>query len=215
MLVDVCHRFIIYGILCPDGRSADGVWDGRECQESQSHDKCRSKIHIDELHVSIENLIYWLLLCNFQNNGSVNVHIDLDQPVQSEPRLRLVLAENLLRDINNVVQRMEVNIYRIPETHPWFIWNKPSRFCLSLSGSVRWLFLSIRCNSCCSFFIDQLHTISFFSAYGHLPTTNNSPTSTYLFHTVRWTNAPTRTQVRQAKTSHVCVDNFLLHQLCH
>ncbi|TWW80002.1 Large proline-rich protein BAG6 [Takifugu flavidus] len=41
------------------------------------------------------------------NNGSVNVHIDLDQHVQSEPRLRLVLAENLLRDISNVVQRME------------------------------------------------------------------------------------------------------------
>uniref|UniRef100_A0A3Q4BP03 BCL2-associated athanogene 6 n=1 Tax=Mola mola TaxID=94237 RepID=A0A3Q4BP03_MOLML len=41
------------------------------------------------------------------DNGSVNVHIDMDQPVQSEPRLRLVLAENLLRDINNVIQRME------------------------------------------------------------------------------------------------------------
>ncbi|XP_034030093.1 large proline-rich protein BAG6 isoform X2 [Thalassophryne amazonica] len=41
------------------------------------------------------------------NNGSVNVHIDMDQPVHSEPRLRLVLAENLLRDINNVIQRME------------------------------------------------------------------------------------------------------------
>uniref|UniRef100_A0A674PCC8 BCL2-associated athanogene 6 n=1 Tax=Takifugu rubripes TaxID=31033 RepID=A0A674PCC8_TAKRU len=44
---------------------------------------------------------------NLPNNGSVNVHIDLDQHVQSEPRLRLVLAENLLRDISNVVQRME------------------------------------------------------------------------------------------------------------
>ncbi|XP_044214348.1 large proline-rich protein BAG6-like [Thunnus albacares] len=41
------------------------------------------------------------------SNGSVNVHIDMDQPVQSEPRLRLVLAENLLRDINEVIQRME------------------------------------------------------------------------------------------------------------
>lgn len=41
------------------------------------------------------------------SNGSVNVHIDMDQPVQSEPRLRLVLAENLLRDINDVVHRME------------------------------------------------------------------------------------------------------------
>ncbi|XP_030013364.1 large proline-rich protein BAG6 isoform X2 [Sphaeramia orbicularis] len=42
-----------------------------------------------------------------QSNGSVNVHIDMDQPVQSEPRLRLVLAENLLRDINDVIHRME------------------------------------------------------------------------------------------------------------
>ncbi|XP_069571083.1 large proline-rich protein BAG6 isoform X2 [Brachyistius frenatus] len=41
------------------------------------------------------------------SNGSVNVHIDMDQPVQSEPRLRLVLAENLLRDINEVIHRME------------------------------------------------------------------------------------------------------------
>ncbi|XP_013881871.1 large proline-rich protein BAG6 isoform X2 [Austrofundulus limnaeus] len=42
------------------------------------------------------------------SNGSVNVHIDMDQPVQSEPRLRLVLTENLLRDINDVINRMEV-----------------------------------------------------------------------------------------------------------
>ncbi|XP_034384557.1 large proline-rich protein BAG6 isoform X2 [Cyclopterus lumpus] len=41
------------------------------------------------------------------SNGSVNVHIDMDQPVQSEPRLRLVLAENLLRDINDLIHRME------------------------------------------------------------------------------------------------------------
>uniref|UniRef100_G3PJ73 BCL2-associated athanogene 6 n=1 Tax=Gasterosteus aculeatus aculeatus TaxID=481459 RepID=G3PJ73_GASAC len=36
---------------------------------------------------------------NLPTNGSVNVHIDMDQPVQSEPRLRLVLAENLIRII--------------------------------------------------------------------------------------------------------------------
>uniref|UniRef100_A0A4W6BPW8 BCL2-associated athanogene 6 n=1 Tax=Lates calcarifer TaxID=8187 RepID=A0A4W6BPW8_LATCA len=41
------------------------------------------------------------------SNGSVNVHIDMEQPVQSEPRLRLVLAENLLRDVSDVIQRME------------------------------------------------------------------------------------------------------------
>ncbi|XP_033836602.1 large proline-rich protein BAG6 [Periophthalmus magnuspinnatus] len=41
------------------------------------------------------------------SNGSVNVHIDMEQPVQSEPRLRLVLAENLLRDVNEMISRME------------------------------------------------------------------------------------------------------------
>ncbi|XP_076006307.1 large proline-rich protein BAG6 [Genypterus blacodes] len=41
------------------------------------------------------------------SNGSVNVHIDMDQSVQSEPRLRLMLAENLLRDTNDLIQRME------------------------------------------------------------------------------------------------------------
>ncbi|XP_077382239.1 large proline-rich protein BAG6 isoform X2 [Festucalex cinctus] len=41
------------------------------------------------------------------SNGSVNVHIDMDQPVQSEPRLRLVLAENMLRDVNDLIDRME------------------------------------------------------------------------------------------------------------
>lgn len=38
----------------------------------------------------------------------MNVHIDMNQTVQSEPRLRLVLAENLLRDLSNVIQRIEV-----------------------------------------------------------------------------------------------------------
>ncbi|KAM3872901.1 large proline-rich protein BAG6 [Diretmus argenteus] len=41
------------------------------------------------------------------SNGSMNVHIDMDQSVQSEPRLRLLLAENLLRDTNELIQRME------------------------------------------------------------------------------------------------------------
>ncbi|XP_016886575.1 classical arabinogalactan protein 9-like [Cynoglossus semilaevis] len=31
----------------------------------------------------------------------------MNQTVQSEPRLRLVLAENLLRDLSNVIQRIE------------------------------------------------------------------------------------------------------------
>ncbi|XP_076832247.1 large proline-rich protein BAG6 isoform X2 [Brachyhypopomus gauderio] len=40
-------------------------------------------------------------------SGSVNMHADLDQSLQSEPRLRLVLAENLLRDASAVIQRLE------------------------------------------------------------------------------------------------------------
>ncbi|XP_036395111.1 large proline-rich protein BAG6 isoform X2 [Megalops cyprinoides] len=41
------------------------------------------------------------------SNGSVDVHIDVDQSVQSEPRLRLLLAENLLRDTNVLIHRLE------------------------------------------------------------------------------------------------------------
>ncbi|XP_061097567.1 large proline-rich protein BAG6 [Conger conger] len=41
------------------------------------------------------------------SNGSVDVHIDVDQSVQSEPRLRLILAENLLRDTNAVIRQLE------------------------------------------------------------------------------------------------------------
>ncbi len=56
----------------------------------------------------------------FQTNGSVNVQIDLDQSLQSEPRLRLLLAENLLRDTNAVIQRLEVSY--IPESYlAWLI----------------------------------------------------------------------------------------------
>ncbi|XP_065136809.1 large proline-rich protein BAG6 [Paramisgurnus dabryanus] len=40
-------------------------------------------------------------------NGSVNVQINMDQSMQSEPRLRLLLAENLLRDTNAVIQTLE------------------------------------------------------------------------------------------------------------
>uniref|UniRef100_A0A673KEU8 BCL2-associated athanogene 6 n=1 Tax=Sinocyclocheilus rhinocerous TaxID=307959 RepID=A0A673KEU8_9TELE len=46
---------------------------------------------------------------NVPTSGSVNVQIDLDQSLQSEPRLRLLLAENLLRDTNAVIQRLEVS----------------------------------------------------------------------------------------------------------
>uniref|UniRef100_A0A8C9WL45 Large proline-rich protein BAG6 n=1 Tax=Scleropages formosus TaxID=113540 RepID=A0A8C9WL45_SCLFO len=42
-----------------------------------------------------------------QSNGSVDVHINVDQSVQSEPRLRLLLAENLLRDTHSLIHRLE------------------------------------------------------------------------------------------------------------
>lgn len=41
------------------------------------------------------------------SNGSVDVQINLDQSVQSEPRMRLQLAENLLRDAHALIQRLE------------------------------------------------------------------------------------------------------------
>ncbi|XP_075961966.1 large proline-rich protein BAG6 isoform X2 [Anarhichas minor] len=41
------------------------------------------------------------------SNGSVDVQINLDQSVQSEPRMRLQLAENLLRDTRSLIHRLE------------------------------------------------------------------------------------------------------------
>ncbi|XP_048848542.1 large proline-rich protein BAG6 isoform X2 [Brienomyrus brachyistius] len=41
------------------------------------------------------------------SNGSVDVHINVDQAVQSESRLRLLLAENLLRDADSLIHRLE------------------------------------------------------------------------------------------------------------
>ncbi|XP_026989601.2 large proline-rich protein BAG6 isoform X1 [Tachysurus fulvidraco] len=41
------------------------------------------------------------------SNGAVDVHINLDQSAQSEPRIRLQLAENLLRETQSLIQRLE------------------------------------------------------------------------------------------------------------
>lgn len=38
----------------------------------------------------------------------MDVHINLDQSAQSEPRIRLQLAENLLRETQSLIQRLEV-----------------------------------------------------------------------------------------------------------
>ncbi|XP_048882915.1 large proline-rich protein BAG6 isoform X2 [Brienomyrus brachyistius] len=47
------------------------------------------------------------VITNTTGNGSVDVHINVDQAMQSEPRLRLLLAENLLRDMDSVILRLE------------------------------------------------------------------------------------------------------------
>uniref|UniRef100_A0A8C1ZYU2 Large proline-rich protein BAG6 n=1 Tax=Cyprinus carpio TaxID=7962 RepID=A0A8C1ZYU2_CYPCA len=41
-------------------------------------------------------------------HGSVDVHINVDQSVQSEPRMRLQLAESLLRETQALIHRLEV-----------------------------------------------------------------------------------------------------------
>uniref|UniRef100_A0A672L941 BCL2-associated athanogene 6 n=1 Tax=Sinocyclocheilus grahami TaxID=75366 RepID=A0A672L941_SINGR len=66
---------------------------------------------MDPQQIQVESFLYSVSL----TNGSVNVQIDLDQSLQSEPRLRLLLAENLLRDTNAVIQRLEVSY--IPENY--------------------------------------------------------------------------------------------------
>lgn len=52
------------------------------------------------------NLYHLFLL--LQSSGSVDVHINLDQSAQSEPRMRLQLADSLLRDTQALVHRLEV-----------------------------------------------------------------------------------------------------------
>uniref|UniRef100_A0A8K9XB66 Large proline-rich protein BAG6 n=1 Tax=Oncorhynchus mykiss TaxID=8022 RepID=A0A8K9XB66_ONCMY len=45
---------------------------------------------------------------NLPRNGSIDMHINVDQSVQSEPRMRLQLAENLLRETQSLLHRLEV-----------------------------------------------------------------------------------------------------------
>ncbi|XP_032390750.1 large proline-rich protein BAG6 isoform X2 [Etheostoma spectabile] len=44
---------------------------------------------------------------NSGSNGSVDMQINVEQSVQSEPRMRLQLAENLLRDVRSLIHRLE------------------------------------------------------------------------------------------------------------
>lgn len=41
------------------------------------------------------------------SHGAVDVQVSLDQTAQSEPRMRLLLAENLLRDAHSLIHRLE------------------------------------------------------------------------------------------------------------
>uniref|UniRef100_A0A671UKP8 Large proline-rich protein BAG6 n=1 Tax=Sparus aurata TaxID=8175 RepID=A0A671UKP8_SPAAU len=50
------------------------------------------------------------------NNGSVDVQINLDQSMQSEPRMRLQLAENLLRDACSLIHRLESSSSPLPSS---------------------------------------------------------------------------------------------------
>ncbi|XP_062454503.1 LOW QUALITY PROTEIN: large proline-rich protein BAG6 [Rhea pennata] len=44
------------------------------------------------------------------DGSSVDVHINMDQaPIQSEPRMRLVVAQHMLRDIQGILNRLEVS----------------------------------------------------------------------------------------------------------
>uniref|UniRef100_A0A7N6BBH8 Large proline-rich protein BAG6 n=1 Tax=Anabas testudineus TaxID=64144 RepID=A0A7N6BBH8_ANATE len=52
------------------------------------------------------------------SNGSVDVQINLDQSVQSEPRMRLQLAENLLRDTRSLIHRLEVQVPQSSSSPP-------------------------------------------------------------------------------------------------
>nr|XP_029514400.1 large proline-rich protein BAG6-like isoform X1 [Oncorhynchus nerka]XP_029514401.1 large proline-rich protein BAG6-like isoform X1 [Oncorhynchus nerka]XP_029514403.1 large proline-rich protein BAG6-like isoform X1 [Oncorhynchus nerka] len=44
---------------------------------------------------------------NTRRNGSIDMHINIDQSVQSEPRMRLQLAENFLRETQSLLNRLE------------------------------------------------------------------------------------------------------------
>uniref|UniRef100_A0A4W6FFL8 Large proline-rich protein BAG6 n=1 Tax=Lates calcarifer TaxID=8187 RepID=A0A4W6FFL8_LATCA len=61
-------------------------------------------------------------------NGSLDMQINLDQSVHSEPRMRLQLAGNLLRDAQSLIHRLEVHSHSDPEVPQ----SSPS---LSLSSS--------------------------------------------------------------------------------
>ncbi len=56
----------------------------------------------------ISGHIYSNLFPLSQSSGSVDVHINMDQSTQSEPRMRLQLAESLLRETQALIHRLEV-----------------------------------------------------------------------------------------------------------
>uniref|UniRef100_A0A8C8II90 Large proline-rich protein BAG6 n=1 Tax=Oncorhynchus tshawytscha TaxID=74940 RepID=A0A8C8II90_ONCTS len=80
---------------------------------------------------------------NLPSNGSVDVHINVDQSVQSEPRMRLQLAENLLRDTQSLIHRLERSVSNRIKTHSpvSFLLNTYLSLPLSLSLSLSLCFL--------------------------------------------------------------------------
>uniref|UniRef100_A0A7N6ADX2 Large proline-rich protein BAG6 n=1 Tax=Anabas testudineus TaxID=64144 RepID=A0A7N6ADX2_ANATE len=75
---------------------------GAENGNSSSHASSQ-----DAPHDRNGNSYVMLGTFNLPSNGSVDVQINLDQSVQSEPRMRLQLAENLLRDTRSLIHRLE------------------------------------------------------------------------------------------------------------
>uniref|UniRef100_A0AAQ4QFI6 Large proline-rich protein BAG6 n=1 Tax=Gasterosteus aculeatus aculeatus TaxID=481459 RepID=A0AAQ4QFI6_GASAC len=71
---------------------------------------------------------------NLPSNGSVDLRINLDHSVQSEPRMRLQLAGNLLRDAHALIYRLEVR----PSQHHSIIPFQPPTSTRSQPLTHRW-----------------------------------------------------------------------------
>uniref|UniRef100_A0AAR2K5D6 Large proline-rich protein BAG6 n=1 Tax=Pygocentrus nattereri TaxID=42514 RepID=A0AAR2K5D6_PYGNA len=88
------------------GSAVPGSSNGAEGGSSSSHSSTSTSQGAP--HDRNGNSYVMLGTFNLPSNGSVDVHINLDQSVQSEPRIRLQLAENLLRETQTLIHRLEV-----------------------------------------------------------------------------------------------------------
>uniref|UniRef100_A0AAR2LT17 Large proline-rich protein BAG6 n=1 Tax=Pygocentrus nattereri TaxID=42514 RepID=A0AAR2LT17_PYGNA len=87
------------------GSAVPGSSNGAEGGSSSSHSSTSTSQGAP--HDRNGNSYVMLGTFNLPSNGSVDVHINLDQSVQSEPRIRLQLAENLLRETQTLIHRLE------------------------------------------------------------------------------------------------------------